>query len=121
HVSAGIHVVRAELGDVERDDADAVKLDREVTHRLVVKLLLHVGEDDDGLPARAGLVKELGGLDQPTSDVGVRGPLASLYRLSELRDFFAERFLLSVDLYRIFGQAHLRDYVLLGETTTLDC
>src|SRR5262249_14373544 len=59
HVAARIDIVGAELGDVERDNPNAVEFDREVAHGLVVQLLLHIREDNDCLSPSACFVEEL--------------------------------------------------------------
>src|SRR3990172_9777108 len=63
-VAARIDVVGIELGDIERHHANAGQVHGDVADGLLVELLLHVGEDEDGLAAGAGLVQELRRLEQ---------------------------------------------------------
>src|SRR5215467_15035792 len=46
-VEARIEVVAAQLGDVERDDVEALQVERDVAHVALGELFLHVGEDQD--------------------------------------------------------------------------
>src|SRR5207245_5591885 len=70
-VAAWIDVVGLELDDVDRDHADVLEADREAAHRHLVELLLHVGEDDDGLRSSAAFIQEFRALDQGAGDVGI--------------------------------------------------
>src|SRR5581483_104503 len=117
-VAPRIHVVGAELGDIERDDVDAGQVQRNVAHRLLVELLLHVGEDQYGLASRSGLVQELRRLQNAAGDVGVRA--ARLGELGQLRHLLLERAFLRVRLQRVLGERRFGDDVLLRKAAALD-
>src|SRR5262249_39251248 len=92
--------------------ADVLEVDREVAHRRLVELLLHVGEDQDGLLACTGLVHELGALEQPARDVGVGAALDALEVAFHL---LLEGALLRVRLRGSRIETRLGDDVLLAE------
>ena len=118
HVAARVDVVGGELGDVQRDDADALEVDGKVAHGLVVQFFLHVGEDQNGLLSGFGLVQEFRALDDSTGDVGVG---AAFLELSlEGSDLVDKGAFLIIDLHRVLGEGHLGDDVLLGEAAALD-
>lgn len=116
-VAARVDVVGGELGDVERDDADALQVDGKIPHGLVVQLFLHVGENQDGLLSGAGFVQEFRGLDHAAGDVGIGA--AFLEVGLEGADLAGEFALLAVGLHGVLAQGHLGDDVLLGEAAAL--
>src|SRR5882757_9809299 len=112
HVAPRIDVVGLELDDVERHDPDVLQVDGEIADRDLVELLLHVGEDEDGLLSRSGLVQKHPALDQAAGDVGVG---AASHRLDEGVDLVAEGALLRVRLRGAAVESDFRDDVLLAE------
>jgi hypothetical protein len=97
--------------------ADVLQVHRDVTHRDLVQLLLHVGEDDDGLGAGAGFIQELGALHQPAADIRIA---ALLHAADEPLGGIAERALLRVGLRGPAVEGRFRHDVLLAEAAALD-
>src|SRR6266571_1843464 len=112
HVAPGIDVVGPELDDVDRHHADVSQFDREAANSGLVELLLHVGEDQDGLLPRPGFVQEHRPLDEAAGDVGIG---TAAHRLDECVDLVAEGTFLCVGLRGAAVEGDFRDDVLLAE------
>ena len=70
-VQPRVEVVGAQLGHVERNDVEALEVERDVADVTLGELLLHVREDQDLLARGVFLVQELDRLQQSAGDIGV--------------------------------------------------